>query len=374
MSELAIQISPATRRKRWWLLSGVSVASFLGCIDFTIVNTAIPDIQANLHASVAQSQWIISAFLMALCTSMIAAGRMADLYGRRLLLYIGLAVFGLSSLGAGFAGDIGSLIAFCFLQGIACAVLYTSTTAIASNAFSENERGRALGILFGANGIGLAVGPVVGGLLVSVFGWRSIFLVNVPFILLSFAICLYSVRESRHVSEHGGIDWLGLLLLVIAVPTLLLGITQGEHWGWLSLKTLLSFTAAIALFALLVRVERKTSSPIIQFDLFVSREFIHAGIATFLMAFFYCAAFFLMPLYLKVGACPAFSVPPGSERDWRSHRALFRARLPGFDVAAAGHLPARVWCRFVRAEQTNRRHPMSFAGERVILVCMKAAA
>ncbi|MBR8302437.1 MFS transporter [Burkholderia dolosa] len=302
MSELADSCSAAARTRRWWLLAGVCIASFLGCIDFTIVNTAIPDIQADLHASVTQSQWIVTAFLIALCASMVAAGRMADLYGRRPVLYIGLTVFGLSSLGAGLATAIAGVIACRFVQGIACAVLYTATTAIASAAFGEDERGKALGILFGANGIGLAIGPVVGGVLVGALGWRSVFLVNVPFVLASVALCIYGASELPDVKERGRIDWCGLLLLAVAVPLLLLGITQGNRWGWTSFRTSASFAVAVALFAALVRVERTVRSPLIRFELFSNRDFVRASIATSSLAFFYCAAFFLMPLYLKIVA------------------------------------------------------------------------
>jgi EmrB/QacA subfamily drug resistance transporter len=300
MSELASMSPTRTGRQRWWVLLGVSIASFLGCIDFTIVNTVIPAIQLDLHASVDQIQWIVSIFLMALCACMVVAGRLADLYGRRLLLYLGMAVFGVSSLGAGFAGSIEWLIAFRLIQGISCAVLYTASAAIVSNAFPEGERGRAIGILFGVNGIGLAVGPVIGGMLVSAFGWRCVFLANVPFILLSFAICWRTVRESRSHDEAGKIDWLGLALLVMAMSALLLGITQGEPWGWTSVRTLSAFAVAVVLLVVLVRVERAVPSPLINIDLFCNREFIGAGVATFSLAFFYCTAFFLMPLYLKI--------------------------------------------------------------------------
>ncbi|WP_175920784.1 MFS transporter [Burkholderia latens] len=302
MSEPTDSYPRAPHDRRWWLLTGVCIASFLGCIDFTIVNTAIPAIQVDLRASVAQSQWIVTAFLIALCTGMIAAGRTADLYGRRRVLHVGLAVFGVSSIGAGLAAGIGGVIAFRFVQGIACAVLYTATTAIASAAFGEDERGRALGILFGSNGIGLAIGPVVGGLLVGALGWRAIFLANVPFVALGVALCRYGSRDVPDAKVRGRIDWPGLVLLAIVVPLLLLGITQGTHWGWASFRTSASFIAAVVLFAVLVRVERTAPSPLIRFDLFSNGDFVRAGIATSSLAFFYCAAFFLMPLYLKIVA------------------------------------------------------------------------
>lgn len=288
------------REHKWRVLLGVSIASFLGCIDFTIVNTVVPDIQSDLHIGVDQSQLLISVFLMALCANMVVAGRLADLYGRRLLLYIGMAVFGTASLGAGFATNIYHLVAFRFEQGMACAILYTASAAIVSNAFPDDERGRAIGLLFGINGVGLAIGPVLGGVLLNAFGWRSVFLVNVPLILLSLFICLGSVRESRNMEDGGGVDWLGLILLVGALTALLLGITQGMGWGWFSIRTLSCFAISSVLCALLVPVERAALSPIIQIELFLNREFVAASIATFSLAFFYCAAFFLMPLYLRI--------------------------------------------------------------------------
>jgi EmrB/QacA subfamily drug resistance transporter len=290
--------------KRWRALCGVSIASFLGCIDFTIVNTVIPDIQADLRANVGQSQWIIAAFLMALCAFMVAAGRMADLHGRRRLLYLGMAAFGLASLGAGGAPGIGWLIAFRLAQGVSCAVLYTASAAIVSHAFPENERGRAIGILFGVNGLGLALGPVAGGFLVGAFGWRSVFLVNAPLIALSFAVCLTAVGESRDTEERGGLDWRGLALLAGAVAALMLGLGQGAAWGWASARTAAAFAGAAGLLALFIRAERAAAAPLLRIDLFTHARFVTAGIATAALAFFYCAAFFLMPLYLRIiGHC-----------------------------------------------------------------------
>jgi EmrB/QacA subfamily drug resistance transporter len=284
--------------RKWWVLVGVSIASFLGCIDFTIVNTALPAIQTSLDANVVQLQWIINIFILALSTFMVVMGRLADIYGRRLVLYIGTILFGFSSLGAGLAINIDWLIGFRLIQGISCAILYTASGAIVSNAFPQEERGKAIGTLFGINGVGLAVGPVLGGFLVSALSWRWIFLVNVPIILTSLIICFVSVHESCN-KEHGtNIDWFGLITLVIALPCFIFGITQGETWGWTSAVTISSFIVAIFMFILFYFIEMKSNSPIIQFHLFVNRVFVTSIVATFALALFYCLAFFLMPLYL----------------------------------------------------------------------------
>lgn len=286
--------------RKWWVLVGVSIASFLGCIDFTIVNTALPAIQSNLSATVTQLQWIINIFILALSTFMVIMGRLADIYGRRLVLYIGMGLFAFSSLGAGLAANIDRLILFRLIQGVSCAILYTASGAIVSNAFPVDERGKAIGALFGVNGVGLAVGPVLGGILVSALSWRWVFLVNVPAIFASLIICFISVHESWNKEQGTKIDWLGLIALVIALPCLILGITQGDTWGWGSLMTIGSFFVAIVLFILFYIIEMKTDSPIIQFNLFANRLFIISVIATFALALFYCLGFFLMPLYLHI--------------------------------------------------------------------------
>jgi EmrB/QacA subfamily drug resistance transporter len=284
--------------RKWWVLVGVSIASFLGCIDFTIVNTALPAIQLALKVNVTELQWIVNAFILALSAFMVIMGRLADIYGRRLVLYIGMTVFGFSSLGAGFSPTIGWLIFFRLIQGISCAILYTASGAIVSNAFPTHERGKAIGTLFGINGIGLAIGPVLGGILVSAFSWRWIFLINGPTILISLIICFASVKESRNREQGIEIDWPGLVTLVILLSCFIVGITQGQTWGWHS--TLIISLFVISIFALFVfyRIEMRSNSPIIQFHLFANRLFITSIVATFALALFYCLAFFLMPLYL----------------------------------------------------------------------------
>ncbi len=287
-------------RSRRLALLGVAIASFLGCIDFTIVNTAIPAIQQAFGAQVSQSRWIVTAFVMALSSFMVAAGRLADLHGRRRVMYIGMGVFAAGSLGAGLAGQMQTLVAWRVVQGLACAVLYTASTAIVSHAFPPQERGRAIGLLFSANGIGLAIGPVAGGLLVGAVGWRWVFLVNVPLIVLSLALCRGHVQESRAQTEEGeGLDLPGLLLLMTSLPLCLLAIGFGQEWGWVSMRTLGTALAGVLLLALLVRVERHSRFPLVRFDLFTRKPFVMASLASAALAFFYCAAFFLMPLFLQ---------------------------------------------------------------------------
>ncbi|MGC1332131.1 MFS transporter [Pseudomonas sp.] len=284
--------------RKWWALAGVSIASFLGCVDFTIVNTALPALQAHLDVSVDTLQWVINAFLLAMSSFMVLVGRLADLHGRKRVLSLGLVVFGLASLVAGLASGAWLLIAARVAQGLACAVLYTASGAIVAQAFAPQEQGKAFGVLFGFNGVGLAVGPVLGGVLTQAFGWPWIFLINVPFVLLSLLVIAFNVDESRAEGQDAGLDWAGAALLLIGLPSLVLLIVQGGNWGWGSPLSLGLLAVAVVVLGLFVWVELRVASPVINLHLFANRRFVAAVAASFTLAVFYCVAFFVMPLYL----------------------------------------------------------------------------
>ncbi|MFF6994742.1 MFS transporter [Streptomyces sp. NPDC008313] len=284
--------------RKWWAFAGLGTLSFLGCIDLTIVSTAAPVIQDELGATVTELQLIVNIFIVALSTGMVTAGRLADSHGRRKVLFAGAVVFGLASLCAGFAATPQWLMVFRFLQGAACAVLYTATGALVTAIFPPHERGKAVGCLYGVNGFGLAVGPVLGGLLVSSAAWPWVFWLNVPLVVAALALCLRTVPESYGEKMTGGMDWPGLALLFTSVPALVLGLTLGHTRGWTSpgiVALLLYGCAALVVFG---RVELRARDPLIRFQMFTGRNFLSAVTADFALAFFYCVVLFLMPLYL----------------------------------------------------------------------------
>ncbi|CAM4070278.1 DHA2 family efflux MFS transporter permease subunit [Kerstersia similis] len=290
----------ATRRSAWFALGGVAIASFLGCIDFTIVNTALPAIQTELGADLARLQWVMTAFVMALSSCTIAIGQLADCYGRARIMQASMAVFALASLGAGLSHDLAALIAWRILQGAACAGLYTASAALVAEMFAAQERGKALGLLFSANGVGLAVGPVLGGLLAGTLGWRWIFFLNLPLILASFMLCWRRLPAPAPGTSTGiHFDWAGTVLWLALLPGCLLLLSDGSRWGWLSARSL-SLTGSCLLLGLaLWRTERHAAAPLLRFALFLRPRFLSAAVATAALACFYCVAFFLMPLYLS---------------------------------------------------------------------------
>ncbi len=285
-------------QSNWRALIGISIAGFLGCLDLTIVNTALPAIQANLNLTVTQLQWIMTILLLALTAFMVISGKLADLYGRRLCLYLGMILFALSSLGVGFSSDIQFLIVFRFLQGLSIAFLYTAPVAIIPSIFPAHHQGRATGLLIGANGLGLALGPVIGGLIVSTIGWRWIFFINPPIILISFIFCWNQLVESKSNTTNRKIDWYGFVLLLITVPAGILALVQGETWGWLSLPIISLFLITIIGLVIFYFVESKVTAPIIEFHLLANRIFLIGLTANFALAMFYAVNFFLIPLYL----------------------------------------------------------------------------
>jgi EmrB/QacA subfamily drug resistance transporter len=285
-------------QSNWFALIGISIAGFLGCLDLTIVNTALPAIQNDLNISVTQLQWVMTILLLALTAFMVISGKLADLYGRRLCLYSGMILFALSSIGVGFSPNIHYLIGFRFLQGLSIAFLYTAPVAIIPSIFPEHRHGRATGLLIGANGLGLAIGPVIGGLIVSTLGWRWIFFINPPIILISFLFCWKRLIESKSNTAIRKIDWYGFILLIIAVPAFILALVQGETWGWWSTPIIVLFLLAIIGLIIFYYVENKVPAPIIEFHLLANRIFLVGLTANFALAFFYAVDFFLIPLYL----------------------------------------------------------------------------
>jgi EmrB/QacA subfamily drug resistance transporter len=287
-----------TEQSKWWALIGISLVSFLGCIDLTIVNTALPAIQMDLNTSITELQWVMNICLLALTGFMVIVGKLGDLYGRRLYLYIGMLLFALSSLGAGLASNVEWLIFFRFIQGIAIAVLYILPIAIIPSIFPQHHHGRATGLLVAANGVGLAIGPVIGGLIVSMSSWHWIFLINIPIILLSLVFCIKHLPESKDFAANKKIDWYGFILLATIIPAFILAIVQAESWGWLSIPILSLLAFSLIGIIGFYYIEKNVSAPIIQFDLFANRVYIVGLIANFSLAFFYAVDFFLIPLYL----------------------------------------------------------------------------
>src|SRR3954463_10723602 len=196
--------------RKWWTLLATCVAMFMLLLDITIVNVALPDIQRSLHASFSDLQWVIDAYALTLAALLLTSGSLADLMGRRRVFVVGLAVFTVASLLCGLAGSPLVLNLARALQGVGGAFMFATSLALIAAAFQGRERGTAIGVWGATTGAAVAVGPLVGGILVDAIGWEAIFFVNVPIGIGAIALTLMKVEESRNPAG-GAIDWLGLV-------------------------------------------------------------------------------------------------------------------------------------------------------------------
>jgi EmrB/QacA subfamily drug resistance transporter len=277
--------------------SGLAIASFLGCVDLTIVSTAIGNISEMLHVTTQIGQLTLGVFLLALSMFMVTAGRSADRWGRKRVLLVGILVFTAASAAAALSINIQQLITARFIQGMSCAVLYTSTSTLVESLFPERQRGRAVGLLYSINGLGLAIGPVLGGLLTSAWGWPAIFWLNLPFGLFAGLAVLIAVPESseRHIAPS---DWYGQIALAVTLFSLIGVFVARDIGGWHSpavyALAVFFFTFAVITYI----VEKKSKSPLLSPSLFSNRRFAAAITSDFFLAFFYTSALLVLPLYL----------------------------------------------------------------------------
>ncbi|MBJ7449452.1 MAG: MFS transporter [Parachlamydiales bacterium] len=284
---------------QWGALLSSSSSCFIGTVDFTIINTALPSIQKELSATTVDLQWIMNIFFLALSVLIIIMGRLSDLFGRRLFNMIGLTLFGISSVFAGLATSPNWLIGCRLLQGIALAIIIPSSMSLINHAFHGDDKNKAIGIWSAITGVGLACGPVVGGLLVSTLGWRWVFFINIPFCAISLILNAFFVKESLNENTVRKIDPKGFFLQIIGLTSLIIAITEAPDWGWADPVTLCFFALAIIFLPMFYFSELHSKYPLIPFKQFHHREFLCCCMVLFCMLFFMSSCLFLIPLYLE---------------------------------------------------------------------------
>lgn len=278
-------------------LISTGLAAMMAGVDFSIVNTTLPSIQQSLAMPVSQLQWLMAGFGITFCSLLVAVGRFADIVGRRKILYISLIGFALSSLAAGLAANGSILIFMRFMQGIFGAGIFPTGMAIVANAYSDKNRSQALAIYMSLLGVGLAFGPVLGGILSTWLGWRWIFFINIPVVATSMAICFISVQESS-LPNAPAIDWWGVALSIIFLSALTFAINEGGFWGWSSSLILSCFIIALISLIVLILIENSIVNPLIDFSLLKNDSFM-AALLLFIATVGFCwPVIFLMPLYL----------------------------------------------------------------------------
>lgn len=266
-------------------------------IDSTVVNVALPAIQADLGATVVGLQWVVEAYGLFLASLILVGGSLGDALGRRKVFLTGVAIFSVASMACGLSSSIRQLIIARSIQGLGAALLVPGSLAIIGAGFDEERRGAAIGTWSGFTAITTAIGPVLGGWFVEHASWRWAFFINLPLALAVILITLWRVPESRN-SGSGRIDWVGALLATIGCGGIVAGFIESGALGWRHPFVMFSLIVGSACLIAFRRWESKTSSPMVPLDLFTSPTFSAANLLTL---FLYAALgifFFLFPLNL----------------------------------------------------------------------------
>jgi EmrB/QacA subfamily drug resistance transporter len=292
-----------TGHPRRWAILGVLVVSLLVVVlDNTVLNVALRTIADPVHglgASQSQLEWAINSYTLVFAGLLFTAGVLGDRYGRRATLLIGLTLFGLASLVSAYAQDPAQLIAARALMGIGGAAVLPATLSIISNVFDPRERARAIGVWAGSVGLAVAIGPVVGGLLLERYWWGSVFLINVPIVVAGVVAVLAIVPESRD-PKPGRVDVVGVLLSIVGLVVLVYGVVDGGEHGFGRPTAWGSILAGIAVLAAFVRYERRIAFPSLDVRLFTNPRFSAAVGAVGLVFFAAMGSMFFTAFYLQL--------------------------------------------------------------------------
>ena len=293
-----VSSTEVVKRKPLVLIS-LLLATFVITLDTTIVNVALPTLVRELHASNSQLQWVVDAFNLLFAASVLAFGSLSDRFGRKGMLLAGLAVFGVASLAGGLTNSPGALIAARAVMGVGAAMVFPSTLSLIANVFTERrERARAIGLWGAITGAAIALGPIVGGWLLEVFDWRSIFFAMTPIAAVAGALVARSVPTSRdpHAPRT---DRAGFALSSAMIGLLVYTIIEAPNHGWGSARTLGGFALAAVLAAAFTASERRSEQPMLDLSLFGNARFTAASAAVAISFFALSGFIFLVTQYFQ---------------------------------------------------------------------------
>jgi EmrB/QacA subfamily drug resistance transporter len=284
--------------RKWRALIIVCVAIFMLLLDITVVNVALPDIQKELHASFTDLQWVVDAYALMLATTVLIAGSLGDLLGRKRVFLFGVGLFTAASATCGAASDPLVLNLSRGVQGVGGAIMLAVSLAILSQEFHGKERGTAFGIWGATIGAAVAIGPLVGGALTTWLGWRWIFFVNLPIGVLCIVGGLRVLHESRN-EQHEGYDLPGFVTLTGGLFSFVLALLRGNDWGWSSGREVALYVVAGVLLVAFFAIERVSRSPMLDLALFRVPTFVGAQIVAFAVSAGIFSQFLYLTLYLQ---------------------------------------------------------------------------
>ncbi|KLU59368.1 multidrug resistance protein Stp [Peptococcaceae bacterium CEB3] len=284
---------------RWFILANVALGTFMSTLDASIVQVALPTMAIKLHAGLAVLQWVVTAYLLTISSLLPIFGKLADMWGRGRLYLSGFVLFTLGSALCGLTNNIWFLVGMRVLQAVGASMLMANSQALIVAAFPLEERGRALGLSGTMVALGSLTGPALGGILVGLISWRAIFYVNVPIGIVAFLGALVILPNDNAKQESVRFDSTGSLLFALGMISLLYALNNGQDAGWDSAGILGAFALGLLLLAAFVWAERRTSDPIIDFDIYRNIPFLIGNLSAFLSFAGQFTYTMLMPFYLQ---------------------------------------------------------------------------
>ena len=258
-------------RSRWWPLVAICLGTFMLLVDVTIVSVALPSMAGDLHASLSSLQWVVDAYALSLAALLLLSGSLADRFGRRRAFQAGLILFAAASLCCALAPNAGLLIAARAVQGIGAAAMFATNGALLAATYEGRDRGVAFGVWGAVTGAAAALAPILGGVLIDVFDWRAIFLVNLPIAAIAVVMTQRVLSESH--GHRGRLDWPGALSFTLSAGSVTFALIHGGEAGWGSATTLVAFAVAgVALLAFLA-IEPRRVSPLMDLKLMRNPSF-----------------------------------------------------------------------------------------------------
>jgi len=284
--------------RKWIILAVVTLVSFITNVDATIVIIGLPSMMEGLHLSMTMGLWIITSYIITSTIFLLPAGRWADMVGTKRIFILGFGIFTISTVLCGIANSGDILIFYRFIKGVGAALALATATPIIVRTFPPNQLGLAVGINSTSWVIGSIAGPVIGGALIGEYGWQSIFFVTVPFALLGM-IAAWFVLEDTDLLVQSKMDWMGMLTFGLGLVALLLVLSEGQAWGWLSPSIIGLFLAVLVMWVVFVITELRTHHPMFNLSLLSNRQYAAGLGITLNYCIGYFAITFLLTLYLQ---------------------------------------------------------------------------
>jgi EmrB/QacA subfamily drug resistance transporter len=285
--------------RKWWTLGAVALGLFMIMLDNTIVNVALPSIQRDLKISISELEWIVNGYALTFAVLMLTGGKLADLFGRRRIFIVGLAIFTASSLACGLANSAGFLIGARVVQGVGSAMMNPATLSIITATFPPRQRGMAIGIWAGVSAMALAIGPLLGGVITQQINWSWIFFINVPVGVLAIVVARLVIKESKDESEVQRLDLPGLLTSAVGLFALTYALIESNNYGWTSARILGLFALTVVALAAFVVLELHQRVPMLDLSLFKNSTFAGANAVMLLVALAMFGVFFFLSLFVQ---------------------------------------------------------------------------